>query len=58
MGDAAAMLLQRQLADLVKNPVDGFSAGLTEEDDIFKWEVRQGPPRTHTQLRFLLVIDC
>lgn len=39
MGDAAAMLLQRQLADLVKHPVDGFSAGLTEEEDIFKWEI-------------------
>jgi len=34
------MLLQRQLADLIKHPVEGFSAGLTDEEDIFKWEVR------------------
>ena len=35
----SALLLKRQLMDLVKNPVDGFSAGLTEEEDIYKWKV-------------------
>lgn len=34
-------------ADLNKNPVDGFSAGLIDESDIFKWEVLvMGPPDT------------
>ncbi|PIK48102.1 putative ubiquitin-conjugating enzyme E2 G1-like [Apostichopus japonicus] len=35
------------LKDLNKNPVDGFSAGLIDESDIFKWEVLvMGPPDT------------
>ena len=39
-------LLKKQLADLNKNPVEGFSAGLINDSDFFKWEVR---PR---QIRF------
>jgi hypothetical protein len=35
----ASLLLRKQLAELNKNPVEGFSAGLIEESDIFKWEV-------------------
>lgn len=35
----ASFLLQKQLKDLNKNPVEGFSAGLIDDDDIFKWEV-------------------
>ena len=35
----AALLLRKQLAELNKNPVEGFSAGLIDESDIFKWEV-------------------
>ena len=33
-------LLKKQLADLNKNPVEGFSAGLINDSDFFKWEVR------------------
>jgi len=41
MGDStqASLLLRKQLAELSKNPVEGFSAGLIDENDIFKWEV-------------------
>ncbi len=35
----AALLLKKQLAELNKNPVEGFSAGLIDDSDIFKWEV-------------------
>ena len=35
------------LADLKKNPVDGFSAGLIDDDNLFQWEVMiLGPPDT------------
>ena len=27
------------IADLNKHPVDGFSAGLLDDNDIYKWEV-------------------
>lgn len=27
------------IAELNKNPVEGFSAGLIDDDDIYKWEV-------------------
>ncbi|KAK0416029.1 hypothetical protein QR680_012257 [Steinernema hermaphroditum] len=43
----SALLLRRQLAELKKSPVDGFSAGLVSDDDIYKWEVLViGPPDT------------
>ena len=33
--------------ELQKNPVEGFSAGLIDDDDIYKWEVLIiGPPDT------------
>jgi len=35
----AKLLLQKQLAELGKHPVEGFSAGLIDDNDIFKWEV-------------------
>ncbi|CAB4064469.1 UBE2G1 [Lepeophtheirus salmonis] len=35
----ASLLLRKQLAELSKNPVEGFSAGLIDDSDIFKWEV-------------------
>ena len=35
----AKLLLQKQLAELSKNPVEGFSAGLIDDDDIYRWEV-------------------
>ncbi|KAF0304762.1 Ubiquitin-conjugating enzyme E2 G1 [Amphibalanus amphitrite] len=43
----SSLLLRKQLAELNKNPVDGFSAGLIDDNDIFKWEVLIiGPPDT------------
>ena len=33
------MLLRKQLAELNKTPVEGFSAGLIDDEDIFRWEV-------------------
>jgi len=37
--DQASLLLKRQLKDLQKNPVEGFSAGLVDESNIFEWEI-------------------
>lgn len=35
------------VSELNKNPVEGFSAGLVDENDIHKWEVLIiGPPDT------------
>ncbi|KAL6123730.1 PREDICTED: ubiquitin-conjugating enzyme E2 7-like [Fragaria vesca subsp. vesca] len=43
----ASLLLQKQLKDLCKHPVDGFSAGLIDEGNIFEWNVTIiGPPDT------------
>lgn len=43
----SALLLKKQLAELKKNPVEGFSAGLLDESDIYTWEVVIiGPPDT------------
>ncbi|OVA03508.1 Ubiquitin-conjugating enzyme [Macleaya cordata] len=44
----ASLLLQKQLkADLTKKPVDGFSAGLVDDGNIFEWSVTIiGPPDT------------
>jgi ubiquitin-conjugating enzyme E2 G1 len=40
MSDAqSSLLLKKQLAELKKRPVEGFSAGLVNDDDIYKWEV-------------------
>ena len=34
-------------ADLTRNPVDGFSAGLVDDTNIFEWAVTViGPPDT------------
>lgn len=45
--DQGALLLKRQLIDLQKCPVDGFSAGLIDDDDFYQWEVMiMGPPDT------------
>jgi len=45
-GKRAALLLKRQLQDLMKNPVEGFSAGL-KADDIFEWQIMiVGPQET------------
>ncbi|KAE8812470.1 ubiquitin-conjugating enzyme E2 7 [Hordeum vulgare] len=43
----ASLLLQKQLRDLAKNPVDGFSAGLVDDGNVFEWQVTIiGPPET------------
>ncbi|KAJ1093117.1 hypothetical protein NDU88_006226 [Pleurodeles waltl] len=39
MTDQSVLLLRKQLAELNKNPVQGFSAGLIDDHDIYKWEV-------------------
>lgn len=35
----SVLLLRKQLAELQKKPLDWFSAGLVNEDNIFKWEI-------------------
>ncbi|XP_078181241.1 ubiquitin-conjugating enzyme E2 7-like [Carex rostrata] len=35
----ASLLLQKQLKDLMKHPVEGFSAGLVDDSNIFEWSV-------------------
>ncbi|KAK4785767.1 hypothetical protein SAY86_002456 [Trapa natans] len=43
----ASLLLQKQLKDLCRHPVDGFSAGLVNENNVFEWSVSIiGPPDT------------
>lgn len=45
--DQATLLLKKQLAELQRTPVDGFSAGLVDESNLFLWEVLVvGPPDT------------
>lgn len=44
--DQASLLLNKQLKELTKKPVDGFSAGLVG-DSLFEWAVTvMGPPDT------------
>ncbi|KAI0298013.1 ubiquitin-conjugating enzyme/RWD-like protein [Russula brevipes] len=33
------LLLRRQLSELTKHPVEGFSAGLVDESSLYEWEV-------------------
>ncbi|CAH3111159.1 unnamed protein product [Porites lobata] len=43
----ATLLLKRQLQELQKKPLEGFSAGLVDDDNLFKWELMIiGPPET------------
>jgi len=35
----SVLLLKKQLAELQKHPVDGFSAGLVHDDNVYKWEI-------------------
>ena len=40
-------LLRRQLVDLKKNPVEGFSAGLVDDNNLFEWDILIiGPPES------------
>jgi len=34
-----SLLLRRQLLELTKKPVEGFSAGLVDEGSIYEWEI-------------------
>ncbi|KAJ1976687.1 Ubiquitin-conjugating enzyme E2 15 [Dimargaris verticillata] len=44
---SSALLLRRQLAELNKDGVAGFSAGLTDDSNIYEWDVMvMGPPDT------------
>ncbi|KAJ6482906.1 ubiquitin-conjugating enzyme [Mycena vitilis] len=41
------LLLRRQLTELTKHPVEGFSAGLVDDDNLYEWEILViGPPDT------------
>ncbi|KAJ7975826.1 Ubiquitin-conjugating enzyme, E2 [Quillaja saponaria] len=43
----ASLLLLKQLKDLCKTPVAGFSAGLVDDSNVFEWSVTiMGPPDT------------
>ncbi|XP_047141780.1 ubiquitin-conjugating enzyme E2 G1 isoform X1 [Hydra vulgaris] len=43
--DQANLLLKRQLQELNKRPVEGFSAGLVDDENLLLWEVMvMGPP--------------
>ncbi|KAK9767622.1 Ubiquitin-conjugating enzyme E2 15 [Basidiobolus ranarum] len=45
--EQSVLLLRRQLRELTKHPVEGFSAGLVNDDNIYEWEVMiLGPPDT------------
>jgi ubiquitin-conjugating enzyme E2 G1 len=47
MMDYASSLLTKQLKELTKRPVAGFSAGLVKETNLFEWAVTIiGPPDT------------
>uniref|UniRef100_A0A1B0DBK5 UBC core domain-containing protein n=1 Tax=Phlebotomus papatasi TaxID=29031 RepID=A0A1B0DBK5_PHLPP len=43
----SSLLLKKQLAELNKNPVEGFSAGLIDENDIFRWEAHLYFPKEY-----------
>ena len=46
-GGQGQLLLMKQLKDLRKNPVEGFSAGLKDDANAFEWEIMIiGPPDT------------
>ncbi|EGF81808.1 hypothetical protein BATDEDRAFT_29651 [Batrachochytrium dendrobatidis JAM81] len=43
----SALLLRRQLKELAKHPVEGFSAGLADDANIYEWDVMiMGPEGT------------
>eukprot|EP00128_Syssomonas_multiformis_P010627 Colp12_sorted_trinity150504_noHs@2040 len=45
--ESSALLLRKQLNELNKHPVEGFSAGLKDDSDMYRWEVMIiGPPDT------------
>lgn len=43
----SAVLLRKQLAEFRKRPVDGFSAGLVDDNNVYEWDITIfGPPDT------------
>lgn len=47
MSDQGALLLKKQLRELTNKPPEGFSAGLIDDDNIYKWDLMiVGPPDT------------
>ncbi|KAF9398597.1 ubiquitin-conjugating enzyme E2 G1 [Mortierella sp. AD011] len=47
MSDQSTLLLAKQLDYLGKNAVEGFSAGLVDESNIYEWKIMiMGPPDT------------
>jgi len=47
MTDQAQLLLRKQLKDLARNPIEGFSAGLVDDSNVFEWQVSiMGPADT------------
>lgn len=38
MASSSSLQLTRQLTQLRKHPVDGFSAGLIDDDNVYEWE--------------------
>ena len=47
LGSHNACLCPLSPVELQKKPVEGFSAGLIDDDDIYQWEVMiMGPPDT------------
>ncbi|KAG7562824.1 hypothetical protein FFLO_01779 [Filobasidium floriforme] len=48
------LILKRQLMELRKRPVDGFSAGLVDDDNLLEWEIMiMGPADTLYEGGFL-----
>ncbi|KAF8507684.1 ubiquitin-conjugating enzyme [Hysterangium stoloniferum] len=53
-GGGNNLILRRQLQDLIKHPVEGFSAGLVDDNNLLEWEVMIiGPPDTLYEGGFL-----
>jgi|TARA_B110000977_G_scaffold154103_1_gene195816 ubiquitin-conjugating enzyme E2 G1 len=47
MSDQAVLLLRKQLKELSRNPIEGFSAGLVDDTNVFEWQITvMGPPDT------------
>ncbi|KAF9445976.1 ubiquitin-conjugating enzyme [Macrolepiota fuliginosa MF-IS2] len=45
--NSTTLLLRRQLQELTKRPVEGFSAGLADDSNFYEWEIMIiGPPDT------------
>ncbi|EFC43278.1 predicted protein [Naegleria gruberi] len=47
MSGQSALRLAKELKELQKNPVEGFSAGLKEDSNMYEWDILiVGPPET------------